>query len=112
MNALIDVAGWTLVSFVWQGALIATAAAGVLRLARQAPATVRYAVACEALAAMLVAPALTAWSLMKPLAGIPFVVRQMPELSDRPVVFAPAVPAVDRRPAGPSPARTSSIVRR
>jgi Zn-dependent protease with chaperone function len=105
MNALIDVAGWTLVSFVWQGALIAVAAAGVLRLARQAPATVRYAVACGALAAMLVAPALTAWSLWKPVTGIPFVLRQMPELSDRPVAFAPAVPVVDRRPAGPPSAR-------
>ena len=36
MTALIHVAGWTLVSFLWQGAVIGAAAAVALRLARRA----------------------------------------------------------------------------
>ena len=63
MNAVIDVAGWTLVHFVWQGALVGLAAAVALRLLRQASAQARYGVACCALTAMLVLPGATAWRL-------------------------------------------------
>jgi beta-lactamase regulating signal transducer with metallopeptidase domain len=65
MNALIDIAGWTLVQFVWQGAAIAAAAVVALRLLRRRPAAVTYAVACLALAAMLAAPVATALSLSR-----------------------------------------------
>lgn len=61
MTAWIDLAGWTLVHFVWQGALIALGAAIGLRLLRSASAQSRYLFACLALGAMLAAPGLTAY---------------------------------------------------
>jgi beta-lactamase regulating signal transducer with metallopeptidase domain len=66
MTVLIHVAGWTLVSFLWQGAVIGAAAAVALRLARRATASTRYAIACAALGAMLATPAMTAWWLQSP----------------------------------------------
>jgi len=57
------VTGWTLVHFVWQGTLVGLLAAVVLRVLRGSAATVRYATACVALGAMLVAPAITTISL-------------------------------------------------
>jgi beta-lactamase regulating signal transducer with metallopeptidase domain len=56
----VQVAGWTLVHFVWQGGLIALAGAAALRFLRTASAQARYGIACAALAAMLVSPAMTA----------------------------------------------------
>ncbi|HET9268449.1 MAG TPA: M56 family metallopeptidase [Vicinamibacterales bacterium] len=64
MNAAIHVAGWTLVHFAWQGALVALAAALALRLLRHATPQSRYVVGCLALAAMLVLPGATAWRLV------------------------------------------------
>jgi D-alanyl-D-alanine endopeptidase (penicillin-binding protein 7) len=49
MTAATEAVGWTLVHFVWQGALIGAAAALLLVLLRRAPATQRYLVACVAL---------------------------------------------------------------
>ena len=63
MNAAIDVAGWTLLTFVWQGAVLGGLAAAALRFAHRAPATVRYGIACAAMMAMLAAPLITLWSL-------------------------------------------------
>ncbi len=63
MTTPIDVAGWTLVHFVWQGALIALAAAVTLRLLASTRPQIRYVVACVALGAMLAAPVLTAFFL-------------------------------------------------
>lgn len=60
MTRWIDIAGWTLLHFVWEGALIAASAALVLRLLRTSRPQLRYAVACAALTAMLIAPAATA----------------------------------------------------
>jgi len=60
MNAWIDLAGWTLVHFVWQGALVAAITAAVLRLMRPMAPQARYALACAALAAMVAAPVVTA----------------------------------------------------
>ena len=63
MTALTQLAGWTLVSFVWQGAVIGGSVALALRIASRAAASTRYAIACAGLAAMLLAPAVTAWRL-------------------------------------------------
>ena len=63
MTALTHVAGWTLVSFVWQGAVIGASVALALRIASRAAASTRYAIACGGLAIMLLAPAVTAWRL-------------------------------------------------
>ena len=60
MNPWIHVVAWTLIHFVWQGALLAIVAAGVLRLCRHRSTRTRYAVACVALTAMLLSPAITA----------------------------------------------------
>lgn len=55
--------GWALFHFLWQGALVAALLAAFRpALARRSP-TLRYAVACGALALMLVLPVATAWSL-------------------------------------------------
>ena len=60
MTSWVDVAGWTLVHFVWQGAAIALLAALALRLLRSRRPQLRYLASCLALAAMLAAPVITA----------------------------------------------------
>lgn len=54
---LTDSLGWTLLHFLWQGALIGAAAALALVALRRAAPTQRYAVACTALLACLLWPA-------------------------------------------------------
>jgi uncharacterized protein (TIGR03435 family) len=60
MNTWMYIAGWSLVHFVWQGVLIAVAAALILKLCRHQSASMRYVIACGALVAMLVSVTLTA----------------------------------------------------
>jgi uncharacterized protein (TIGR03435 family) len=60
MSNSVDVAGWTLIHFLWQGALVALAAALSLRVLRSSKPQLRYAVACAALAMMLASPIATA----------------------------------------------------
>lgn len=57
MNDLIHAAGWSLLHFLWQGALIGALAAVVLWLMRGARPGARYAVACAAMLACLLWPA-------------------------------------------------------
>ena len=57
MNDIIHAAGWTLVHFLWQGALVGLAAATLLWLMRGARPGARYAVACAAMLASLLWPA-------------------------------------------------------
>src|SRR5262245_17362568 len=103
MTALIHVAGWTLVSFLWQGALIGVVAALALRLARRAAASTRYAIACAALGAMLVTPPVTAWWLQSPdRAGRATVVE--PDLDG--TVFAPSALEPQARTRAERPARS------
>jgi beta-lactamase regulating signal transducer with metallopeptidase domain len=78
MNPWMHVAGWTLIHFVWQGALLALAAAVALRLSRYRPPSVRYAIACVALAAMLVSPVITAHTLTAPSSVLSHAVTQTP----------------------------------
>jgi uncharacterized protein (TIGR03435 family) len=59
MSPWIDVAGWTLVHFLWQGAGIAAIAFVLLVLMRNRSPQARYAVTCTALVAMLAAPLAT-----------------------------------------------------
>src|ERR671931_573165 len=68
MNAFVQIAGWTLIHFLWQGAAIGWFAAAALRLCRRRSGNLRYLVACGGLMAMLAAPAATAW-LLRPLAS-------------------------------------------
>ena len=68
MNAWMHVAGWVLVHFVWQGAVVAIAAALVLHLCRRRAASVRYVIACGAMSVMLLGVVATA-ALVEALRG-------------------------------------------
>src|SRR6266850_2063546 len=59
MNASMQIVGWTLIHFVWQGTAIALVIAAALRLTDRRSPNVRYLIACAGLAAMLGAPAAT-----------------------------------------------------
>ncbi|TFW33111.1 M56 family metallopeptidase [Massilia horti] len=63
MNAsvLVPAIGWTLVHFLWQGALIACATAIGLTVLRNARPHARYLLACSALLLCLVWPAIDLW---------------------------------------------------
>ena len=56
----IEITGWTLLHFVWQGALLGLAVAGALWLCRRRSARARYAVASGGLVTLLAAPVVTA----------------------------------------------------
>ena len=60
MRDWIDITGWTLLHFVWQGTLLGLAVAGILWLCRRRSADARYAVASGGLVALLAAPVVTA----------------------------------------------------
>ncbi|MDB6018358.1 MAG: TonB domain/peptidase domain protein [Pedosphaera sp.] len=58
-ETLVPCLGWTLLHFLWQGLAIALWLAICLRLLRPGSANQRYLVACAALLAMLIVPAIT-----------------------------------------------------
>jgi hypothetical protein len=60
MTFWVTIAGWTLVHFVWQGGLIAGAAALALALLRAATPQARYLLTGTALTLMLLSPPVTA----------------------------------------------------
>jgi uncharacterized protein (TIGR03435 family) len=70
MSAWMYVAGWVLVHFVWQGAMVAVVAALVLHLSRRQAASVRYRIACGAMIAMLLAVVTTAALVDPPAANV------------------------------------------
>jgi beta-lactamase regulating signal transducer with metallopeptidase domain len=56
---LTNALGWTLLHFVWQGALIALLLAGALAMLRQAGSAIRYVVSCAAMLLMPICAAAT-----------------------------------------------------
>jgi beta-lactamase regulating signal transducer with metallopeptidase domain len=62
-HPFVETLGWSLIHFLWQGMLIATLAAVVLALLKNASASLRYFVACLAFVLMAAAPAATVWTL-------------------------------------------------
>ena len=60
MSAWMHVAGWVLVHFIWQGALLAIAAALALHACRRRAASLRYGIACATLVAMIAGTLATA----------------------------------------------------
>ncbi|MGH9173409.1 MAG: M56 family metallopeptidase, partial [Vicinamibacterales bacterium] len=58
-HPLVNALGWSLLHFVWEGALIGLAAYLVLRVVRPSAASTRYLVGVAALAALLAAPIMT-----------------------------------------------------
>src|SRR5688572_13921331 len=63
LKALIEVLGWTLPHFVWQGIAAAVLLAALLLLLRRASAHSRYLAACGVFALMAFAPLATGWWL-------------------------------------------------
>ena len=59
MNLFMQVAGWTVIHFLWQGAGIALVAAAALRMVAHRTPNSRYVIACAGLALMLAAPIVT-----------------------------------------------------
>jgi beta-lactamase regulating signal transducer with metallopeptidase domain len=60
-----QVIGWSLLHFVWQGALVGILTAGALAILRRSAADVRYVVSTIALSLMLTLPAVTAAQLWR-----------------------------------------------
>jgi GWxTD domain-containing protein len=89
-SALSQALGWSLFHFLWQGALIAAAAAVALKFA--ARAQTRYAIACGALLAM---PAVFALTLRLSIPQSPTVIRHQNFPPARPA----AIPPLDPTPA-------------
>ncbi|HEV8610330.1 MAG TPA: M56 family metallopeptidase [Thermoanaerobaculia bacterium] len=58
-----SILGWALFHFLWQGALVALVVAALAWLLRKRSPSLRYALACAALATMVALPVATAWSL-------------------------------------------------
>src|SRR5262249_21362151 len=58
-RSTIEVLGWALIHFTWQGTLVALSLSGVLRMLRGASTNARYAAACVAMLLMLSLPLLT-----------------------------------------------------
>src|SRR5215471_20110277 len=58
-RSIVEVLGWTLIHFTWQGTLVALSLAGVLRMLRGSSTTTRYAAACIALLLMSSFPPFT-----------------------------------------------------
>jgi uncharacterized protein (TIGR03435 family) len=85
--------GWTLVHFLWQGALLAALYAAVRSLVSRTEG--RYALACVALAAMMAAPVVT-WCVLGPSDGVaapaPNVTARVPsDVPSSPIALPPAV---------------------
>ena len=66
LDALVPLLGLALLHFLWQGALIGLLAAVVLDMLRNARPQARYAVACLALLACMLAPVATALFMLSP----------------------------------------------
>ncbi|HEY1304867.1 MAG TPA: TIGR03435 family protein [Vicinamibacterales bacterium] len=99
----IDVVGWTLVHFLWEGTAIGAATVVILWCLRSRSPQARYVAACTALVAMLMAPLLTAFVLSRPdVPSAPSV--SVSGFATRSPV---ATPRADSLPAGSATAGTS-----
>jgi beta-lactamase regulating signal transducer with metallopeptidase domain len=87
--------GWMLVHFLWQAAIVALLLAAMLRLLRHAGANLRYAVACSALALMVVLPLVTMRFVV--VAGpVAEAGPALVDLSPSPVALLPTVGTVEK----------------
>jgi len=104
MAPWIDIVGWTLLHFVWQGTAIGLTAAAGFRLLRTTAPHVRYLLASAAMATMLVAPIATMMRLSASTSAI-----EGPRFSTSTVsTAATRSPDVARDVAGTSAARASA----
>ncbi len=100
MNLLIEVFGWTLLHFLWQGAAIAGLLWAALQALRSAPATWRYAVSGIGLLAMVAASTATGirqWQVAARSAGgapstFPLAALESPRSIAPPLTDSPSTP--------------------
>ncbi len=114
----VQVMGWALLHFLWQGALLGVLTAGALALLRRSAADVRYVVATIALSLMLTLPMVTALQLWRGQQAADGSGRQTPAACcDGAVAAAPSTPAVPEAvdsaaPLAPAPAFLSGRIQR
>jgi HEAT repeat protein/beta-lactamase regulating signal transducer with metallopeptidase domain len=92
----IEVLGWALIHFTWQGTLVALSLAGVLRMLRGSSTNTRYAAACVALLLMSSLPLFTIAiighsTLDKTASGPPPQFAARPASQPQPVEIEPAI---------------------
>ena len=97
----VDLLGWTLLHFVWQGALLAALLAGVLHLLQNHTPRVRYAVSCVALLGLFALPVGTSVLLIEQEASVE-------QQAAATVAVAPAVSTLQPSPEAASVAKTDS----
>jgi HEAT repeat protein/beta-lactamase regulating signal transducer with metallopeptidase domain len=95
-RSIIEVLGWALIHFTWQGTLVALSLAGVLRMLRGASTNARYAASCVALLLMLSLPlfTITTIGLSRPdktASGLPPQFATVPASLPQPVEIEPTV---------------------
>ena len=108
MAPWIDIAGWTLLHFVWQGTAVGIVAAVGFRLLRTAAPHVRYLLASAAMATMLVAPLATAARLSSSASAIADSRLTVSTVSSTPTLSSDLVP----RPVSATSARRTAASRR
>ena len=96
--------GWTLLHFVWQGALMAALLAGVLHLLRRYPPQVRYAASSAALLGLLLLPIGTGLLLSERNGSVE---RESPSATITEMEAPPVLPAVRSAPADRTPTLSS-----
>src|SRR5215470_13372169 len=92
----IEVLGWTLIHFTWQGTLVALSLAGVLRMLRGSSTNTRYAAACVALLLMSSLPLFTISIISlstpyKTASGLPHQFAAQPAAEPRPIEIEPTI---------------------
>src|SRR5262245_66150088 len=92
----IEVLGWTLIHFTWQGTLVALLLAGVQRMLRGASTNARYAAACIALLLMSSLPLFTIAIIGhstrdKTASGLPHQFAAQPASEPQPVEIEPTI---------------------
>src|SRR5262245_6009043 len=92
----IEVLGWTLIHFTWQGTLVALSLAGVLRMLRGSSTNMRYEAACVSLLLMSSLPLFTISIIglstpYKTASGPPHQFAAQPASEAPPVEIEPAI---------------------
>ena len=104
--------GWTLVHFVWQGALIAIITTAVLAACRRGSSVVRYTVACIGLAALLAAPIGTL-VVLRSTTDVPLAIENgLPVAGSHATASTGAALTIHTRSLALTAARTSAVVER
>src|SRR5262245_57599365 len=108
LRSVIEVLGWTLIHFTWQGALVALSLAGVLRMLRGSSTNTRYTAACVALLLMSSLPLFTITIIglsapYKTASGPPHQFAAQPSSQPQPVEIEPAIVLTQTDIASASP---------